>query len=190
MKTKLTIALMGVFITTNAYAWEAGKIYAKATAGNYSVDEATIIAGTIIDDNTIGVAGSVGYSFNEYVGVEGGFIYPTEIDENTEICLSGSGRGGGCTSIKTTVNISTLTFAGIGRLPVSDNIGILGKLGYYRSSTEVNTPSLNVSEDETDSGAFFGAGVDFIVTESIAVMIEYDHYDKDNFTQIGLRYSF
>ena len=93
----------------------------------------------------------------------------------------------------------------IGRLPLTNSVGVYGKVGAFASAFDVEA----FDEDETydEVSPFVGAGVDFRVTQHLTAFAEYNRYnvdiDEDDFNgqvtndgpefdtgRVGLKYQF
>ena len=80
-----------------------------------------------------------------------------------------------------------LAAATVLRLPIGDSFGVFGKLGAYRWEVEVSTAGITVEDDGVDVLA--GAGVDFRLNDSTALVAGYDHYnDVGQTAYVGVRF--
>lgn len=128
-----------------------------------------------------------GYKFNQYLGVEGALVY-----------LGTTSANGTFLGVPTTSDVYAggLELVGTGTLPITDQFGILGKLGVlvWGIRSEIGT-----GFDRDDSGASFamGAGLKYDITEHIGIRFEWERFwdvgnnttgtsDVDLFTVGGL----
>lgn len=65
----------------------------------------------------------------------------------------------------------------VGRLPVSENMGLYAKAGQLFWDADIKFAGLKQSYDGDEP--FFGVGADFKVTEHFVVALEYDRYKVD-----------
>jgi len=128
-----------------------------------------------------------GYKFNKYLGAEGALVY-----------LGTATADGTFLGVPTTSDVYAggLELAGTGTLPLSDQFGIIGKLGVllWGVRSEVGT-----GFDRDDSGASFamGAGLKYDITKHVGIRLEWERFwdvgngtigtsDVDMFTIGGL----
>jgi len=128
-----------------------------------------------------------GYQFSDALAIQAGYFDFGEFGDNDSAELKG-------------VNLSLrLTF------PITERIGLYGKLGAFSASFDVDTLNDSESYDEVDP--LVGIGADYEFTDSWTGFVEYNRYspdiDEDDFpdqfegdnpdfdtTQIGVRYLF
>ena len=176
------VMLAAVVYSSEAFAWNANQLYFKGSVGQMSYDGSTNgQIGSIryeIDDKSIGFDVGAGYSFGENVAIEGSFFYLSEGDWR----VSDSS-----TSVSGTFDAYGLAAATVLRLPIGDSFGLFGKLGAYRWEVEVSTLGISVENDGVDVLA--GAGVDFRLNDSTALVAGYDHYnDVGQTAYVGVRF--
>lgn len=135
------------------------------------------------------LAGKVfgGYKFNKYLGAEGALVY-----------LGTATADGTFLGVPTTSDVYAggLELAGTGTLPVTDQFGIIGKLGVllWGIRSDVGT-----GFDRDDTGASFamGAGLKYDITKHVGIRFEWERFwdvgnstigtsDVDMFTIGGL----
>ena len=89
----------------------------------------------------------------------------------------------------------------VGKLPLSQSFNLLGRLGttYGRTDVSSNPASGIVSGKQTGWGASYGLGAEYVFSDNISAVLQYDEYrlkfagsgnDKINTTSLGLRYRF
>ena len=182
------IMLIATVYSNTAFAWNTGKPYIRASVGQFNFDGVTsaYINGIFFefDDDTIGIDANIGFPFNENMAIEGGFSYLTEAD------WSASARG---TTINGTIDAYAFNVATVLRFPISNDFGILGKIGAYMMEAEatIKTPTgVEISEEEDNTDFLAGVGADFRINKFVSFVAGYDHYnDTGSFVHIGVRYT-
>lgn len=131
---------------------------------------------------------SAGYRFNPFFAVEADYIDFGKFGED---------------DVRS--DLKGLSLAVMGRLPVTQAFGVYAKVGAFASDMEVK--AFDDSETYDEVSPFVGAGVDFMVSQSLTAFAEYDRYnldiDEDDFNgqvtnsgpkfdtaRVGLRYTF
>ena len=177
------VMLAAVVYSSEAFAWNANQLYFKGSVGQMSYDGST--SGQIdsyryeIDDKSIGFDAGAGYSFSDNVAIEGSFFYLTEGDWTVSNAAGDSVSG--------KFDAYGLAATTVLRLPIGDSFGVFGKLGAYRWEVEVSTAGITVEDDGVDVLA--GAGVDFRLNDSTALVAGYDHYnDVGQTAYVGVRF--
>ena len=112
------------------------------------------------DDDSDATQGLVGYRFNNYLGIEGGYI---DFGEYGSQLAKASTDG--------------YTFAVKGMLPLTDHFGLYLKLGQLWWETDYNVLGFDGKDD--DEGLFYGAGASFNITDNFVLNAEYIVYDID-----------
>ncbi|MGI9323148.1 MAG: outer membrane beta-barrel protein [Pseudomonadales bacterium] len=120
-------------------------------------------------DVAFGING--GYSFNQYVAIEGGYQYLGE----TDVSVSG-------TSVDVPFTVKGLTTGVVGTLPVSDRLKFYGKTGILLYELEVtsdrSSPASGFSVNGTD--AYAGLGMRVATTENLDLGLEYVRYGSED----------
>ena len=199
MKTslKLSIALASVLAMTNAAQAQSnttsgsgysmygpGSAYIGLNAGqsNYRLNNGVGGFGADQRKNAYSIYG--GSYFSNNFGFEVGY---TDFDRIN--------RAGGSTKAEG-FNVSL-----VGKLPLSQSFNLLGRLGttYGRTDVSSNPASGIVSGKQTGWGASYGLGAEYVFSDNISAVLQYDEYrlkfagsgnDKINTTSLGLRYRF
>lgn len=175
MRTKLfLIVLAALFATSTAMA---EGFYAGAGLGIVKIEDSD--QGESFDDSPMGWRIHGGYDFNENFAVEGSYIQTGDAEdvilgENVE------------------VQLSAFTFSVLGLLPMSDDVELFGKLGFYTGEQEITVQGITFDED--DDGLTVGAGVRFNMSDTFALRGDFDWFDTDIDTVwslgIGFNYRF
>ena len=156
--------------------------YISGSYGGYKAH-----GGEFEDENDM-LGAALGYQFNPFFALEAEYIdFGNFGEDDVEGKLKGAG------------------LSAIGRLPLTDSVGVYGKVGAFASAFDVEA----FDEDETydEVSPFVGAGVDFRVTQHLTAFAEYNRYnvdiDEDDFNgqvtndgpefdtgRVGLKYQF
>lgn len=88
----------------------------------------------------------------------------------------------------------------VGRLPMTERIGLFGKVGAMYSRSEVSIGSTATGPNGTDHGwgPTYGVGVDFGITPKLAAVLQWDQSkvpfvgarERINVASLGLKYRF
>jgi OOP family OmpA-OmpF porin len=125
------------------------------------------------DDTAGAVKGFVGYRFNKYVAVEGGYYYLGKIDNQ----YAGPGGYGTATS-----TLDAWVLEAVGYVPLGDNFSVFGKLGAVNANIDtqllgtVPTGLLPVTKRQTNFTWGLGAQVD--IDTRWALRAEYEDLGK------------
>ena len=181
MKKVLIAALVAVGLVGTAHA---GDWYGQAGAGITKYD----FDGASEDQEGTNYFGAIGYIFDNNLGLEGEYGYTDTAD-----LASGA-------EVNST---DYYTLYGVGRIPLDnkDRVNFLAKVGVGYSDTELKIKGAG-SDSDTSWYPAFGAGVEWMVTDSIGVLgiVDYKSYDystggsdfkADPITyKVGLQYRF
>lgn len=152
------------------------KVYIGVSGGQNKVNEPTIL------NTSTGYSVFAGYSFNDYIA--------------TELAYTNFGKLVVVTDV-TTLNSSAGSLSLVGSLPLGKYVSLFGKAGYASTTTEYTTLTV-VSPSETQSGATYGAGIQFNMGQTVAIRLGYDRYKimlgtityDSNFTNAGIMFKF
>jgi len=149
--------------------------------------------GATLTDDTDSYAGKVlvGYRFNKYFGIEGGYV------DVAKLSATASAPGGG--TISATAKLQGGQLAAIVWLPATDKLSLFGKLGGAAIRTKYEeTGSADVKS--TDIQTFFGLGLQYEFTKDLFGRAEYERYSQygnyatgdisANVYSLGLGYKF
>jgi OOP family OmpA-OmpF porin len=137
-------------------------------------------AGVSCDEKDIGGRAFVGWQFNKWVGVEGGFAYLGK----TEI----TGPGG-----TATVRARGLDVVGVVTVPLNEMFGVYGKAGLARMRASGTAPGITVTDTDTSLTYGLGARVNF--ARNFTGRLEWQRFHdisdiKVDFLSIGVLYGF
>ena len=151
--------------------------YISGSYGGYKAH-----GGEFEDENDM-LGAALGYQFNPFFALEAEYIdFGNFGDDDVEGKLKGAG------------------LSAIGRLPLTNSVGVYGEVGAFASAFDVDA-------FDDDVSPFVGAGVDFRVTQHLTAFAEYNRYnvdiDEDDFNgqvtndgpefdtgRVGLKYQF
>ncbi len=151
--------LVALFASGAAHADDPG-FYLGAGAG-----EARQKSGDFEDsDTSFKVFG--GYSFNEYLAAEAGFI-----DGGRQVDHEGT--------LRLAVDSSGLFVAGLAKLPIGRYVAPYVKVGYvfYDSTATVSSGTQTLYESRSDEDLLYGIGCEFKLGENFRLRAEYERVD-------------
>lgn len=144
-------------------------VVATATAfvGTASAQEAYVNVGVdTLDFDAYGVGAKAGYNFTENFGAEVQGSLGIIDDEET---VSG---------IEADVGYDYLVAAfGTASLPLSDDVSIIGRIGYYY--TELSAEGAGVTVTEEFDGLAGGVGLQYMLDEMNGIRVDYTYLDGD-----------
>ena len=116
-----------------------------------------------------------GYKFNKYLGAEGALVYLGSADAN------GTFLGVPVTS---DVYAGGLELAGTGTVPITDQFGILAKLGvlFWGIHSEVGT---GFERDENGTSFATGMGLKYDITKHVGIRLEWERFWQVGNSTIG-----
>ena len=180
----LTAAMGAQAQTSNYSLYGPGASYVGVNVGrsDYSLDNGFSLFGSDKNDTAYGI--NTGSYFNENFGAELGYTNFGKV-----------GRGGGETKAQ------GINFSLIGKLPLSAQFNLLGKLGTTYSRTEVSANPLSGLSTGKDSGfgVSYGIGAEYLFNPQLSAVLQYDEHrmkfagtgrDRVSATTVGLRYRF
>ena len=186
--------------------------YVSVDVGQMTVD-IDDISGIAIDDTDLGVAVGVGYSFNEYVALELGYMYMGEASASGTGSLSGTYNGSAFSSTGTfnaTAEGQALYLGPELSLPLMDNklnLRLRGGVLQWRVDADISATgsltyggttyagSATASDSKDGTNFYAGGGASYSVTDNIDVRADYTHlndvWDRNvSFISAGLVYNF
>lgn len=123
------------------------------------------------DDTDTAYKIQVGYQFNPYFAIEGGYV---DLGKAT---YTASFNGG---SAKASIKASGINLAVLGMFPVNESLSLFGKLGVINAEakTDLRATGLTASVSNTTLRAGAGLGLNYNLEKSIAARIEYEEFYK------------
>lgn len=133
------------------------------------------------DDSDTAYKLVVGYKFNPYFAVEGGYTNLGQFDYK----YTGVGTLAGDTG-KVKYKADAWHASAVGILPFAERFSLFGKLGVAatnaKNSFDVNAPALGIvdsgSERKSRTNLLLGVGLGYDVTKNINVRAEYEDYGR------------
>jgi len=187
----LTVAASGVAsaqYVTGATGTETDRtgffVYGAAGQSNgndsaVNTDRATAAVGTVtaIGTDTKHYTGRVGigYRFNRYFGIEGGYVDVGRVEVNA------SGTGG---SFQSKATLRGGQAALVGYLPVTDNLAAIGKWGGIWTRTEYED-STGLKDTSSNVRSYWGLGLQYHFTPNLFGRFEFERYSDQGSTVSG-----
>ena len=188
----------------------AGDVYILGSVGQASTNiNKSNLDNSLIDAGVTGLSSStketdtgyklqLGYQFNQYFAVEGGYVNLGEAK------YSANFTGG---NAKATAKVDGWNIDAVGILPVNDKFSLFGKLGTFAAHTKVDVSANGPGGSATGSATannwstHYGIGASYALTKSVGLRVEYEKFDKvgkDNSTgkadvdlwSVGVAYKF
>lgn len=185
MKQEYFVSLAGLLATVAAgipsamaadtTGWYAGVGIGQAHLANVCADaRAGGFVGNCNDkDTSWKIFG--GYDFNRNFAVEAGYV---DLGEAT------LGGNVGAVAISANAKAKGWELLGVGTIPVTDQLGIYGKIGAFRWDVDVTAtaalpPAFAIaSAGATGTDLTYGVGVKFDFTRNIGARLEWQRYDN------------
>ena len=150
---------------------------------NSVLSTANSATSTIVDKDqrSTGMKGFLGYGFNRYFAVEGGYAYlgKTSVAMDFRSGLNSAG------SFNMAYKMSTTYLDAVGTFPLNAKWSLLGRAGvsYNRASVSLNGSPFTIiasGDDSTESkwSPKFGAGVDYNFSPAFSGRLEWERYNS------------
>ena len=152
---------------------------------NSTLSTAYSATATIVnkDQRSTGMKGFLGYGFNRYFAVEGGYAYLGKTSVNMDF-RKGSPVSTSAGTFETEYKMSATFLDAVGMFPLNEKWSLLGRVGgsYNRVSASLNGSPLTIvvsSNDQTKNNwaVKFGAGVDYNFSPAFAARLEWERYN-------------
>ena len=158
-KIASSTALIAAMLATPFIAYAEGT-YVKASIGrsNYTEDGGGNIHAT-------GASLGLGYVIDKNWDAEIGYTNFGTV-KSTELTPQ--------LSFKT----QTIYAAGIGKLPVTDNLSVFGKAGVAFNYSKLSVVGLPLEFSKTNTALLLGAGLNYQFTKEFAATLDYTYYGK------------
>lgn len=184
MKThfKLAVALLALSASP-----AMAQLYSGAAAGRVDhkqnrADWAQAAASSTYEDTNAGYKVFVGYKFNDYLGVEGGYNY---LGKRSATIARGASTG------KANVKTDAWDVFGVGTLPLPNNFSVFAKLGVSSNYSKMDFSSSGGAFLASDSGTnrktslAWGLGAGYGLTKNLTVRLEYEAFGNAGETNNG-----
>ena len=180
-KLAVTAALLTLALCPlNALA--DGGVHVGASIGTANLDEE--FDGLGIDDSSTSYRLIVGYKFNEYFSLEGGYHDFGDFEQDIDI-------NGVISSVSLTADGFTL--GATGSVPLNDQFSLFGRAGWFfwAGDAEINNVSQATPED---SNLYLGAGISYAISDAFKVIGDWSRYDLDgvdsDVLSVGFQFGF
>lgn len=179
------LAFVALLVSTTITPAFAGDIYVVGAIGYSNIDTdkgeldrdlaaagATGISSSL-DKNDVGYKFQVGYQFNKYFAVEGGYV------DLGKTSYSARFTGG---TANADVKVSGPNIAVLGILPLNDSFSVFGKLGGINARVKANVSatgpggSASASTSSTDFQPNFGIGAIYHVNKQFGIRVELERF--------------
>ncbi len=159
------LALLGAFaISVPAFAADTGGYLVGMVGQTKAKDiDTTGLTNVSVDDTDTGIKLGGGYAFHRNVGVEAAFV---------DLGKATATAGGQTVEFKS----SGLAVVAVGMLPVSNQVTLLGRLGFIDATVKATGPG--ASDKSTKVKTTFGIGASYSFTPKFAVRGDFDRYSK------------
>jgi len=179
--TGLSALLLAVAMTATGARADDG-LFVSASVG--SADLTENFDGFDIDTDSTAWGLTVGWRFNRYFAVEGGYQNFGRFEQTFEI------EGD---PVDVSIKADGFVLGVIGSLPVGERFGVFAKAGSFFWDGDSKINSLTVATPG-DTNLYLGAGVSFALTERLALSADVARYDfedtESDVVSVGASYSF
>jgi OOP family OmpA-OmpF porin len=173
-KIVTAIALVAGLAAAPAFAqsWYAG-FGAGVGNLNKSGSDLTGLNNAQVDDTDTTYTVRLGYRFNPYFAVEGGYY------DLGKYGFSGSTGG---VNVSGSAKAKSMGLSAVGIAPLGNSFELYGRLGIEQSELKANanTTLATASESDKQTGATYGFGGRYLVSKQVGVFAEWMKNDKIN----------
>lgn len=188
MKKIAVVALLAAACAAPAFATDyyvVGAIgQSRMNALNKSELDSSLIANTgpvgfssTLDRTDLGYKILVGYQFNNYLAVEGGYVNLGKSKYSATFPLG---------TVDMDAKASGLTLAAVGRYLINESFSVFGKLGVINAKVEetivitdaLSGASFNVSMSATKMKSTWGGGATYNINKQVGVRVEFEQFRK------------
>jgi OOP family OmpA-OmpF porin len=176
----LIAAIVAVLAPVTTYADSGLVVGASVGSAELSDD----FGGFAVDTDSTAYRITVGWRFNDYLAVEGGYHNFGRFDQTFDV------EG---TDVDISLKADGFTLGIVGNLPLGDRWSLFARSGafFWDGDADINNVSAATPED---TNIYFGAGVRLAMTEKLSLTADGSRYDLDdtssNVFSLGLNYHF
>lgn len=181
VKTATIAMLATLALTPLAVSADTG-LFFGGSLGAATLDED--FDGLGIDTDSTSFRLNVGWQFNDFFALEGGYHSFGKFDEKLDI-------GGLLSDVR--IQADGFTLGATASIPMGDNFSLFGRGGafFWDGDAKINNVSLARPEDEN---VYYGAGADFKVTDRLSLVGDWTRYEledtESDVISLGFRYRF
>ena len=189
---KQSVTLLGVFLlfalsaTTHAAqpGWYGGVGFGQSDydLGVSDFDDGSLLSGNV-DETDTAFKIFLGNRINENVSIEFGYLNLGEatfegVSDGSALLFDGLWEAG---PVSADAETDGIHLAFIGNIPISDRLGLMAKAGLFvwDVSLGLSDTSGSYSGDEDGTDLFFGLGLDYEITDKVAIRGEWERYSMD-----------
>jgi OOP family OmpA-OmpF porin len=167
MKTQSILAAVAIAALTPSLAFADKGLFVAASVGSAELSES--FDGFDVDANSTAYRFTVGWRFNDYLAIDGGYHNFGRFDQT----FDDAG-----TPIDVSLKADGFTLGAIGSLPISDRFSLFARAGafFWDGDAEINNVSAASPED---TNFYFGAGARLALTERLSATVDGSRYDLD-----------
>jgi OOP family OmpA-OmpF porin len=190
MRSRLALVAMCIGVVlfgTNGAAMGQGAWYAGLTLGSSEADigqEVVAVTGAtstlfVADLRDPGVKAFVGYRFNRYFAVEGGYAWLGEFQTTTQVMAPTTG------ALNAEIRVIGLFIDAIGMLPIGERFAAFAKVGVlgsetrtFRSTSGTVTPApgLNTNASTDQANHSYGLGLQYDFQKNVTLRLVWERY--------------
>ncbi|MBT8079358.1 MAG: outer membrane beta-barrel protein [Gammaproteobacteria bacterium] len=157
-----TIAVLALTVACSASA--TAEIYVGGALGQARIDER--IDGLRIADNSTSWRVFAGYEFNDYIGLEAGYLDLGNISDTV-------------LGVPVRADADGWTLSAVGRIPFADRWAVQAKAGFFFWDGQSSVNGV-VERDPGDQNPFVGIGIAYRFNENVQLDVGVDYYDMDD----------
>lgn len=165
--TRLSLVLL-LCSTLAIQAHARDGLFVSATVG--SADLTENFGGFEIDSSSTAYGATVGWRFNDYFSVEGGYRNFGRFDQTFAVNDE---------SVSVSLKADGFVLGAIGHLPLGERFGLFGKAGSFFWDGDSKINSLTVASPG-DTNLYLGAGMTYDLTDRFSVSADLARYNLDD----------
>ena len=178
----LAIAVITILTCAPLTALAEGRLYLGGSIGTASLNDD--FDGFDIDTDSVSLRLIVGWQFNDYFALEGGYHNFGDFEQNFDA---------GGEPVDVILKADGFTLGVTGTLPLGDKFALFGRAGsfFWDGDAEIN----NVTQAKPeDTNLYFGAGARYAFSDRLYLLADWSRYEledtQSNVASLGLTVSF
>jgi len=182
MKIQSIIAVAALVAFTPIIAVADNGFLVAASIGSAELSED--FDGFDVDADSTAFRITVGWRFNDYLGIEGGYQNFGRFDQTFDVAG---------TPTNVSLKADGFTIGGIGNLPLGNRLSLFARAGafFWDGDAEINGVTAATPED---TNFYLGAGVRLSLTDRLSATVDGSQYDLDGTSSsvlsVGLDFQF